>query len=82
MPGPSRVAQHCRHRAIVFQSVTNLLQPLEAVSPVILNPHLDPKKPVAIELLNKVRYMQLFSQSMSTGSSFMSTESTGGTISS
>ena len=32
----------------------SVLQPLEAVSPVLLNPHLDPKKPVAIELLNKV----------------------------
>ena len=31
-----------------------LSQPLEAVSPVILNPHLDPKKPLLIELLNKV----------------------------
>ena len=67
---------------ICIHPVCCFLQPLEAVSPVILNPHLDPKKPVAIELLNKVRYMQLFSQSMSTGSSFMSTESTGGTISS
>lgn len=30
------------------------LQPLESVSPIILNPHLNPKKPVPIELLNKV----------------------------
>ena len=30
------------------------LQPLEAVSPVLLNPHFNPKKPVTIEILNKV----------------------------
>lgn len=30
------------------------MQPLESVSPIILNPHLNPKKPVPIELLNKV----------------------------
>ena len=29
------------------------VQPLESVSPLILNPHLNPKKPVPIELLNK-----------------------------
>ena len=29
------------------------MQPLESVSPLILNPHLNPKKPVPIELLNK-----------------------------
>lgn len=32
----------------------DVMQPLESVSPVILNPHLNPKKPVPIELLNKV----------------------------
>ncbi len=30
------------------------MQPLESVSPIILNPYLNPKKPVPIELLNKV----------------------------
>ena len=29
------------------------MQPLESVSPLILNPQLNPKKPVPIELLNK-----------------------------
>ena len=36
----------------------NVMQPLESVSPVILNPHLNPKKPVPIELLNKVGALQ------------------------
>ena len=36
----------------------NVMQPLESVSPVILNPHLNPKKPVPIELLNKVGLLQ------------------------
>ena len=31
------------------------LQPLEAASPVLLNPALNPKKPLIIELINKVR---------------------------
>jgi hypothetical protein len=35
-------------------SLCCLLQPLESVSPIILNPHLNPKKPLYIELLNKV----------------------------
>ncbi len=30
------------------------LQPLEAVSPLLLNPHFNAKKPVTIEVLNKV----------------------------
>ncbi|CAL5227522.1 g10509 [Coccomyxa viridis] len=37
------------------RKVFRILGPLESVSPIILNPHLNPKKPVPIELLNKLK---------------------------
>lgn len=37
------------------RKVFRVFGPLESVSPVILNPYLNPKKPVYIELLNKLK---------------------------
>lgn len=52
---PSPAFQHfCIFSGLLSSYSFCLVQPLESMTPLILNPHLNYKKPLYIELLNKV----------------------------
>lgn len=35
------------------------MQPLESIHPIIQNPHVNPHKPLVLEIINKVRWMSM-----------------------